>query len=196
MMSARAADSTPGTPSARSSTSCHAERMRPGFAREAGDSARRAVSTSCAFTPGLSDERARSERPSMPAETKSTTARATSATTHALCREPEQGAAHEGDGEREQPDGGVEPDLARTRQAPRPRHDERAHAEHGEEGTQGSAGQAQDRAFRPALTDETASARTERRTHAELVLARRGARQQQARDVHAGQEQHQADGAE
>ena len=65
----------------------------------------------------------------------------------------------------------------------------------GEHATQ-PADARQDDAFRHDLRGQLPARRAERRAHDQLVPARRGPRQQQIADVRAGDEQHQADGAE
>ena len=55
---------------------------------------------------------------------------------------------------------------------------------------------AQHRAFGHQLPDDPCAARAERLSHRDLPLARDRAREQQVRDVRAGDQQHEADGAE
>ena len=110
--------------------------------------------------------------------------------------EAEQHAARDRDGQREEPDGCVDSDFTGARQAPGPHRHERAHAGRRDQRAECSASYAEDSAFRQALADQATPARTECGAHRELPFARGGASEQQARDVHARNEQHQADGGE
>ena len=59
-----------------------------------------------------------------------------------------------------------------------------------------AADQAEDHALGEQLADQAAATGAERGPHGDLALARRRAREQQVRDVHARDQQHEADGAE
>ncbi len=84
-ISVSAAASTPGTARAFSTTFIHAARVATGLSVTVGDTAIRAVNTCSTRMPGSSVESRNTVRPSIPAQTNSTTASPISATTNPLC---------------------------------------------------------------------------------------------------------------
>ncbi len=62
--------------------------------------------------------------------------------------------------------------------------------------SQCAAGQCQDQTFGEQLADDARTPRTERAANGDLLLARSGARQQQIRQIRAGDQQQQSDRAE
>ena len=220
-----AMDCTPGTPRARSRTSCQAARISAGLVSVAGESAMRVTSTFLMLTPGSRDESRRRVRPSIPAETSSTTARAISEIDES-CRA--DGASFR---QRSALRRGVSvPVRARERAGPAPvRKEDRSRARRraqtaaranragplrraanclartprtGADPTAASRtpsrppAEPQHRAFGETLAHQPAAARPERHAHGKFALARNRARQQQAGDIDAGDQQHQADRAQ
>src|SRR5256885_1622967 len=73
---------------------------------------------------------------------------------------------------------------------------QRRHGEDGNAETDAAANQRQDHRFRDELPDESRATRAERSANRQLVLAYRRAREQEVRDVDAGEEEHERYGAE
>ena len=92
IISASAANSTPGSRRTRSSTSCHAARICAGLRSAPGEIANRAASILCTSRPGSSAASFNSVLPSIPAETSSTKASAISDITNALYKRREPAA--------------------------------------------------------------------------------------------------------
>ena len=98
--------------------------------------------------------------------------------------------------EREREHPAVDGNLLDARHVGRQAADEQRHAPEREQETGGAADQAEHGAFGQELTDDAAAARAERVADGDLTLTRAGPREQQIRDVRAGDQQHEADRAE
>ena len=108
----------------------------------------------------------------------------------------EQHDRAERDGRREEHDGWVQDDLRIRPRAPaRDRLDEAQRRYRGGDG-QHSADEREHRRFGEQLRDEPAAARADRRANRHLAGARSAAREQQVRDVDAGDQQHEQRRAE
>src|SRR5215470_18294050 len=147
------------------------------------------------FSPASSDWSDNSVRTSMPAETSSTSASASSVTTNALCSRRELRATVLAP--RSTPS---TPSIGTRSAGPRqntwPERDKRLHACDGQQHANDAAGQSQYRALGQALPDHPCAAGAERDARRELAVTRDRPGQHQARDVHAGDEQHQRHGAQ
>ena len=72
--------------------------------------------------------------------------------------------------------------------------DQRLHADARQPQAEGAAGDRQQHAFGHELPEQPAAAGAERRAHGKLTMTGLGARQQQVREIRAGDEQHESDG--
>ena len=190
----------------------------------AGESAMRVIRTLRMLTPGSSEESRSSVRPSIPAETSSTTARAISETTKPPCRRREPPASVRAPARSVCSSSRAGARSAGASPKRRPLNSEAAMANSstcqsswtssargklpGQNVTNGripdgreqkpehASGKPQHRAFGQTLAHQAAPARAQRHAHGQFPLARNRARQQQAGDVRAGNQQHQADRAQ
>ncbi len=118
-------------------------------------------------------------------------------------RHPEDETREERDGEREDEHAGVELDGGEAKQERRvpdarealdPR--EGLDAPEGQQDARDAARDGEDDAFRQHLADDAPAAGADREADRHLPTARRGAREEQCRDVRAGDEENEGDGAE
>ena len=109
-------------------------------------------------------------------------------------RKAKEHAGRRCDAEREEQHERVDRDLARPRQTRWIRADQRLHADAGEQHAEGAAGDRQQHAFGHELPEQPAAACAKRRAHREFTMTCLGAREQQVREIGAGDEQHETDG--
>ena len=77
-----------------------------------------------------------------------------------------------------------------ARQNSRPQHHERPDSKRGKQNAKCAAARSPHRALSQTLTNQSASARSQRNAHSKFPFARNSARQQQARNVDAGNGEH------
>jgi hypothetical protein len=111
-------------------------------------------------------------------------------------RQSEEQTADKRRADRKQQHMPIEMDFVSARQAARPEEDERANPDGCQQDAERTPEQAQHRALGQTLPDQTTSASSERYAHSEFTLTRNGARQQEAGDIDASDQQDQGDGAE
>jgi hypothetical protein len=105
-------------------------------------------------------------------------------------------AGQERRGQREERDRAVEAHVLEARNVCRLRGDQGSSSPERDRESGRAAGEAEDERFGEELTEQPSAAGAERDPHREFGAARRRAREQQVGHVRAGDEEHEADGAE
>ena len=109
-------------------------------------------------------------------------------------RQAAQQRRHDGQGGREQQNPRVNPDLVQARQRRRRESHERARQPHGEHQAEDAAKHRQERRFGEQLPDEPSAAGAKRAANRDLALPPHGARQHQAGNVGAGNQEDESNG--
>ena len=110
--------------------------------------------------------------------------------------DPERDARRDRDRKRDDDDRAVHTDVLQPRNVGRLRGHERARRHERNRQAQHRTRRPQDDGFGEQLTEQPDAAGTERRSDRQLRLTRGGARQEQVGDIRAGDQQHEANGAE